>query len=272
MNAKILVASAVLGGATFATTAQAQQAETAPANATATPVPSTSNTPIAAKVEDDSPDHERFVGHFAVGYFGISQIPIANPGAGAATGGGLGGTTGSTVTAPLIGGRYWLKRNLGIDAAIGLGVASGSTTVVTGNTTTSVSNPSQFGFLIHGGVPIAFAEGHHYTFELVPEATLGFSSGTVKAAADAPAGTADISLSGFRLDMGARVGAEIHFGFIGVPELALQASVGLYLQLQSYKASQGNTSYSSSSTSFATSVSSDPWALFTDNISALYYF
>jgi len=266
-----MAVSAVILGATFATSARAQQEEKGAPTPTTSPVPSTGNTPIAAKVEDDSPDHERFVGHFAVGYFGISQIPIASVGAAAAAGGGLTATP-STVTAPLIGGRYWLQRNLGIDAAIGFGTASSSTTTVVGNTTTTQDNPSQLGFLLHGGVPIAFAEGHHYTFELVPEATIGFASGTVKPPADAPANTPNTSLSGFRLDMGARVGAEIHFGFIGVPELALQASVGLYLQLQSYKATQGNNSFSGSSTSFATSVSSDPWALFTDNISALYYF
>jgi hypothetical protein len=266
MNAKILAASAVIVGATFATSARAQEPAAAAAP-TASPVPSTGNTPIAAKVEDDSPDHERFIGHFAVGYFGISQIPIGFPGAN-------GGLTPTNVTAPIIGGRYWLQRNLGIDAGIGFGYSSSSTTTVAGNTTTEVDNPSMFGFALHGGVPIAFAEGHHYTFELVPEATLGFASGTIKGAPAVAGGAAnpDTSLSGLRLDVGARVGAEIHFGFIGVPELALQASVGVYIQHESAKYTVNNNSVSASTTSFSTSVGSDPWAIFVDNISALYYF
>ncbi len=269
MNAKILAASAIIVGATFATSARAQEPAAPAPGPAASPVPSTANTPIAAKVEDDSPDHERFIGHFAVGYFGISQIPIATP---TANGGGLGATQGN-VTAPIIGARYWFQRNLGIDAGIGFGYTTGSTTIVQGNTTTSVDAPSMLGFALHGGVPIAFAEGHHYTFELVPEATLGFASGTIKGTPLGNGTTSpDTSLSGLRLDVGARVGAEIHFGFIGVPELALEASVGLYIRHTSYKASQDNNSASGSNTSFATSVGSDPWALFVNNISALYYF
>ena len=95
MNRTIVTVGAVILGATmFATSAHAQGAA---------PPPSTAATPIAAKVEDDSPDHERFVGHFAVGYFGISQIPIGTadpagagtwpcPGSGRATAGRRGTT------------------------------------------------------------------------------------------------------------------------------------------------------------------------------------
>jgi hypothetical protein len=254
MNAKAIVASGVvMVGMMVAAEARAQEAPG--------PVPSTGATPIAAKVEDDSPDHERFIRHFAVGYLGISQIPIGNLAAGGAT---LGVTQG-TITAPIIGGRYWLQRNLGIDAGIGIGYASSSATVVAGNTTTTTNNPSQFGFALHGGVPIAFAEGHHYTFELVPEATIGFGTGSIS-------GNPSISESGFRIDVGARIGAEIHFGFIGIPELALQASVGLYVRHQSWGVSGGGNSASGEVTTFATSVQNDPWAIFADTVSALYYF
>jgi hypothetical protein len=260
MKVQILVASVLVVGAVTPSVAWAQDEQKAP-------VPSTAATPIAAKPEDESPDHERFIGHFGVEYFGVQNLPI---------GGGVAGTTGTpaagTVAAPIIGGRYWLQRNLGIDAGLGFGSYSSSSTVVNGNTTTTTTNPSSLGFVLHGGVPIAFAEGHHYTFELVPEANLGFTSGTIKAPAGSAAGTPDTSLSGLRLDLGARVGAEIHFGFIGVPELALEGSVGLYLDHQSAKASQGNVSASTSNTSIATTVGSSPWAIFNNTISALYYF
>jgi hypothetical protein len=273
------VCAVALGGATFATSAQAQDAKVGVA-----PAQSTAATPIAAKVEDDSPDHERFIGHFAVGYFGISQIPIATA-TPAPAGGGITGysATGTNVTSPIIGIRYWLSRGIGVDAGIGIGYSNGGTTTVAGNTTTTVSNPSAFGFALHGGVPFALAEGHHYVFEFVPETTLGFASGTVKGAPGLPAGAGvggaaatpagpDTSVNGVRFDLGARIGAELHFGFIGVPELALQASIGVYLHYGQFSASQGNNSISTNGTTFATTVSGDPWAIFADTISALYYF
>jgi hypothetical protein len=267
MNFKILVSSVLVVGAVSAAAPSVAWAQ----DEQKPPVPSTQATPIAAKPEDESPDHERFIGHFGVEYFGIQNLPIGG-GLAAAAGGGAAGAppAAGTVAAPIIGGRYWLQRNLGIDAGLGFGSYSSSSTVVAGNTTTTTTNPSSLGFIIHGGVPIAFAEGHHYTFELVPEANLGFTSGTIKAPAGSNAG--DTSLSGLRLDLGARVGAEIHFGFIGVPELALEGSVGLYIDHQSAKSSQGNNSFSTSNTSIATTVGASPWAIFNNTISALYYF
>jgi hypothetical protein len=259
----------VVVGSTFATSARAQ----GDAKMGAVPAQSTSATPIAAKVEDDSPDHERFIGHFAVGYFGISQIPIGTATA-APPGGGITNPGAGTVTSPIIGIRYWLKRGMGIDAGIGIGYSGGGTTVVNGNTTTTVSNPSAFGFALHAGVPLALAEGHHYVFEFVPETTFGFATGGVKGQAGGPGGAPgpDTSLNGIRFDLGARIGAELHFGFIGVPELALQASVGLYLQYGQSSVSQGPNSVSTNNTTFATTVMGDPWAIFADTISAMYYF
>jgi hypothetical protein len=182
---------------------------------------------------------------------GISQLPIAS-----ATG------AAAVISAPVIGARYWFKREIGIDAGLGFAASSGS--IDAGGTSTD--KPGQIGFAIHGGVPFNVAYGTHYVFQIVPELNLGFTSATLK-------GTPDVSLSGFRLDIGARAGAEIHFGFIGVPELALQASVGLYINRTSRSATpSGGQSSGESTTTFGTSVQSDPWALFANNISALYYF
>jgi hypothetical protein len=264
----LTVVPVVLGVASFATSARAQQ----DAKLGSVPAQSTSATPIAAKVEDDSPDHERFIGHLAVGYMGISQIPIgtANP---APTGGTITDPGAGSVTAPILGVRYWLKRGLGIDAGIGFGYQSGGVTVVNGNTTTTTSNNNNaFAFALHGGVPLALAEGHHYVFEFVPESTIGFATGTVKGGPGNPPGP-DTSVNGLRFNLGARIGAEIHFGFMGIPELALQASIGAYLSYSQASASQGGSnSWTQNAFSIATSVQGDPWAIFADNISALYYF
>src|SRR6185436_12015249 len=93
----------------------------------------------------------------------------------------------------------------------------------------TTDDPAALGFAIHGGVPLAFAYGKHYKFLLVPELNLGLTTRTEKAQNLAPGAPVpgDIHRSGMLLDLGARIGTEIQFGFIGIPELALQASVGL---------------------------------------------
>ena len=203
-------------------------------------------TPTAAAAAEAGNDHDEVVGHFAVGYFGISQLPVG-PGTGGGTGAGAAAAAPNEINAPIIGARYWLSQKLGIDAGIGFSDSS-----------------SGWGVAAHGGVPLALATSKHMTFELIPEATVAF-------AGNSPGG--GTSYSGFRLDVGARIGGEIQFGFIGIPQLALQATVGLYLDHQSWGSSTtGGTNPSFSSTTFSTSVQGDPWGIFTDNISALYYF
>lgn len=218
--------------------------------------------PTPAKVEDGTPDHEKVVGHLGVSYFNISKLPIAQ-------GLGAGAPAPGTVNAPVVGVRYWLQRGLGIDAGLGFGLTGSSSERVQGGTTTTVDNPSAFGLAVHGGVPIALANGKHYSFEVIPELNVGFTSGTIKA--NQP-NVADIDLSGFRFDLGARVGAEVYFGFIGIPELALQASVGLAFSRQAWKAKQGDVSASSGTTSLGTTLNGEPWAIFTNSIAAIYYF
>jgi hypothetical protein len=188
--------------------------------------------PAAPPPADTGNDHDSVVGHFGVGYFGIQDLPI-----------GTAATKGEgNIIAPVIGARYWIMPKLGIDAGVGFSDSSNG-----------------WGVALHGGVPLALATSHHFTFEVTPEATLAFTGNSNMG-----------SYSGFLLDLGARAGAEIQFGFIGIPQLALQASVGLYLQHQAY-GYPGNTP-SVANTTLATSFNGDPWGIFTDNISALYYF
>ena len=82
--------------------------------------------------------------------------------------------------------------------------------------------------------------------------------------------------SGFQLDIGARAGAEIHFGFIDIPQLSLQASVGLLFTLQNAKttveAPGGDTETTQSATLLRTASFDNPWNIFTSNVAALYYF
>jgi len=228
-----------------------------------------------AKKDDGITDHEKVVGKFGVMYFGVTQQPIGQ-GAPAAVQQG-------TVQMPMIGVRYWLQERLGLDLGIGFNFLSSSrATVANGQPETTTDGPAVVALGLHGGVPLAFAYGKHYKFLLVPELNVGYATQT-EAAQNVPAGTAtppDIHRSGFRFDVGARIGTEIQFGFIGIPELALQASVGLNYRRQVWHASQDaaapvvpNPSSSSLGTNdFRTTVQADPWALFVNNISAIYYF
>ncbi|MGD0529522.1 MAG: hypothetical protein ABSE49_30570 [Polyangiaceae bacterium] len=235
------------------------------------PVAAPAETPAAPAAETES-DPALWVHHLGVTYFDVTNLPIANPVTG---GGGVpapGGLTSSNVAAPVVGVRYWLTNRFGIDGGLGFGYASGSDQTVAGGTTTTVNKTGTTGFALHGGVPISLAEGKHYAFLVIPDFTVGFTTATYTppTAAGATAGP-NQSLSGFLFDIGARAGAEIYFGFIGLPQLALQATVGLSYRRSVYKLSSNGSSSSDGTNTFGTQVNADPWAIFQDAISATYY-
>src|SRR5262249_22988997 len=128
-----------------------------------------------------------------------------------------------------------------IDAGLGMAISGSSLSVNPAQPPApngDVPQPSFYAFLIHAGLPLALSSSTHYAFELIPEVNVGFGGWSqdrpaVPAPAPQPQG---FSGSGFHLDAGARVGAEIHFGFIGLPKLALQGSVGLLFALNNTSA------------------------------------
>jgi len=208
--------------------------------------------PQAAAVAGNS-DHDAVVGRLAIGYLGRNGVDIGA--------GSLPGAAAVVIDAPVIGVRYWLSDMLGIDAGIGFGFTSGSDKDAMG---VSTDRPSYHLFMIHGGVPLSLASAGHFSFQVIPELNLGF------AGASQTVGGMDASVSGFHLDLGARAGAEIHFGFINVPQLSLQGSVGVRMNMNSTSQSPG--SGGSSHFDLATTVGDNPWNIFTSNVAALYYF
>jgi hypothetical protein len=256
--AVILGAPAALAQEVAAT---AQAEVTTPA-----PLPKPAPKPVepARKDGDDDSisDHDKVVGHLGVGYFGFANLPIA-------VGGPTGSPTRADVAAPVIGARYWLREKIGVDVGLGLGLTSGSQTQVAGNNTNSQDRAGVFGLAFHGGVPIVLGHQKHYKFLVVPELNIGFATSTETN----PAG--DITRNGFHFDLGGRVGSEIQFGFIGIPQLSLQATVGVAVSHNAWKVRQDTTTQTNSAsvgeTSFGTTVHADPWALFVNNISAIYY-
>jgi hypothetical protein len=246
-------AQAVQTTATTTTTTSAPVV--APAPASAPPAPTQTGMTLPGATSDpaaDAADHASVVRHFGIGYMGRRAMAIdADPATGAIT----------TVDAPVIGARYWLDPMIGIDAGLGLLLSTGSTT--TGNVSTNVQGYTVF--ILHGGVPLALAGSKHFSFQVVPELNLGFAS--------SQRGGNGPDLTGFHLDIGARAGAELQFGFIGVPELSLQAGVGLALAYDHVKISPAmGDSSSVGHTALGTSVGNNPWDIFSGNIAALYYF
>ncbi|MDX2053328.1 MAG: hypothetical protein SFV15_13100 [Polyangiaceae bacterium] len=241
-----LIVSAFLGATAISTLASAQTPAPAPA-------------PGAS-------DHDSVVGHLGVGYLGRRGMLI--------------GTLGNEVQAPVIGVRYWMDSQMGIDAGLGFSSTSGSTEVSGGGVSVKADSPSNTAFILHGGVPIVLSNGKHYSFQITPELNLGIGSGSSEQVQGGVALKTDTS--GFHLDLGARAGGEVHFGFMGLPEVSLLANVGLALAHDSVSTEgpQGvmngvpgpTVKNSASQLGIGTTVGNSPWSIFTSSVAALYYF
>jgi hypothetical protein len=180
------------------------------------------------------------------------------------------------VSAPALGIRYWLNTTLGIDVGIGLGYNGGSISLTvpspTGTTTSKVDKLGAVGFLLHGGLPLALATGKHISLQVTPELNLGFAHASVAADMTMANPPPNATLSGLRFDLGARIGGEVQFGFIGIPELALEGSIGAFFTYQQSGISVGPSSYSNSSIGFTTASFHSPWDFFASVVAARYYF
>ncbi len=264
-----LLASLTVAAGAFAQTTTASSASASGQANVGVSLPGATTTTTTVAVAGTS-DHDQMVGRLAVGYFGI-----ANVGAGANIAGGPNDSPYSvTGLAPVVGVRYWISPLLGLDLGLGLSVIGGS--LKEPDPAARVDRTSFTGFLIHGGVPLALASTGSFAFEVIPELNVGIGH----AATDIPGTPGDTSYNGFHFDVGARVGAEISFGFMKLPQLSLVGSVGLRFDSDSGKTNDTEAppmgtpvgKSSSSRSEFHTTVGPNPWAIFTNQIAALYYF
>jgi hypothetical protein len=276
----LIITAGVLGAMTATTGAFAQDP--------AAPPPATASGNVGVSLPGATPavataggsDHDQMAGRLAVGYFGITEA-----GAGAAFPGPAGPAPGFnsspyafTGAAPVVGVRYWLDSMIGIDVGLGLGIIGGGISQTQAPTPELEADRDSFtAFTLHAGVPLSLAASQHFSWQVIPEVNFGFAS--VGQDPNGPDGEGDVSHSGLHLDVGARAGAEIHFGFMGVPQLSLQGSVGLAFAWD--KGSTTNSTFpaptadqetSHSRTSLQTSAGTNPWAIFTNGIAAFYYF
>lgn len=217
--------------------------------------------------------HADVVGKFGIGFFGVIDVPICLGGGGGGCDAVIQNGDPAVVGAPTIGLRYWLNETIGIEAALGIASSSGTQTITpTGGIVDENLDVSTFGLVLHGAVPIALAYSGNFVFQVVPELNFGITSGTIydnNAGMNAPN---DADISGMLIQLGGRAGAEIHFGFIGLPQLSLQGTVGLHLSYTSRTVSDQGGELSHTSTNIGTSVQNDPWDIFTGNVTAIYYF
>ena len=154
---------------------------------------------------------------------------------------------------------------MGVDVALGFGWQGGSSEYAG----TSIDKDGVFGFVLQGGIPLALSTHRHVSFQVIPMVDIAYGKQTITD----PTGLGnDTDYSGFRVDVGARAGFELFFGFIGMPELALSATVGAQFELRKYSAEQSGLSQSDTTLVFSTTVENNPWDIFAGNIAARYYF
>ena len=133
----------------------------------------------------------------------------------------------------------------------------------------STDKNAVFGVLAQGGLPFVLSAHRHVNFEIGPYLTLGY--GRTSAGMNS-AYTTETDFNGLRLDIGARGGFEVFFGFIGIPELALSATIGVQFEYLRNAQSTSGTDNTDTTLSISTTVQNNPWDIFTGNVSARYYF
>jgi len=198
---------------------------------------------------------------WAIGYSGLSQVPVGLES-------NINGPQATPIdtSVPAIGVRYWASPMVGIDFAVGFSWTGGSRDL--GGVASD--KDSVYAFLVQAGVPLALSTYRHVSFQLLPYAVVGY--GQNSRAGDPFMGTTAADLSGTRIEVGARSGFEIFFGFMGLPQLALSATVGFRYEYRKYSTSVGGVVTSDTTHGFSTTVQNSPWDIFAGNVAARYYF
>lgn len=221
--------------------------------------------PAAPARAAEESDGEKAMGGWALVVFNTRPFEFPN----------TGGAPALPLTVYTVGLRHWTTRpmarfpNWGLDLGVGLAYGRSSVTQPqTGRLVTS-DGPSTSGFGFHAGLPLAVKHHRHATFELVPEMDLIWASETLPAQT---AGGDATEYRGWSLRAGARAGLEIFFGFVGLPQLAVEASLGAALTYDKISSTVGPSERSIRQWGFSTLRGSEPWSIFTGNVAAMYYF
>lgn len=247
--------------------AQAQGSTNWGASASTTPPPAApyAGEAEAQKPEDEKTDHENVVGGFGVGLLSAVELNPLLPGA---------TYPEASLVVPVLGMRTWISDGFGFEVGLGFNTVSGTRADDIADRE-DVPDPTIWGLALHLGVPLSFYNDEHYKFLLLPELNFGMSFGATE---DDPNVDGDqaIRQRARLVGGGLRAGAEIHFGMIGLPMLALSGTVGVRLNYHdsSVEAAENGVVVTRVRSGVAASTSSfnDPWDVFVSNIAALYYF
>jgi len=203
-------------------------------------------------------DGEKAIGRWGLAFFGVRSLAF-----------GTFNAAPNNVDVYTIGVRRWMQpspgatRTWGFDAGLGL---------VTGNVTHEAPvagaavtyKASALGLSLHLGLPVALARGRHINFIALPEANILYATG----GNDYP-GPTRTQWKGYGFDVGARAGFELFFGFLGMPQFALEGTVGVALNYNAASGKLGNAETKDSSWRFGTDK---PLGFVIGNIAAIYYY
>jgi len=210
-------------------------------------------------------DSERAMGTWALAVFNTKPFDFPQSG----------GTDPLPLTVYTVGLRHWTKdpfwkfKNWGFDAGVGLVYGKSSVTAPQAGRLHSSDGPTLAGFGLHAGVPLAVTHHQHATFEVVPELDVIYAHETIPAL---DSGGDKTKYGGWSARLGARAGFEIYFGFVGMPQLAIEASMGAAITYDSVKAEVGPIERSTRRWGISTARGSEPWSIFTGSVAALYHF
>jgi hypothetical protein len=215
--------------------------------------------------KDEGTDHEKVVGGWGAGLLSAVELHPLLPGP---------AYPELPLTVAIIGARGWFSKGFGLEVGLGFNTRNGTRADdIKGRE--DVPEPTIWGLALHLGIPLSFYDDEHYHFLLLPELNFGGAWGKVE---DDPNVDGDqaVRQRAQLVGGGLRAGAEVQFGMIGLPMLALTGTVGFRLNYQaaSVEAAENGVVVTRVRHGFDASTSSfnDPWDLFVSSIAALYYF
>lgn len=240
--------------------APAPQPVVEPAPVVAAPAPVEASD---APEEKKETDHAAVVGSLGVGLLSVAQIQNITAGLGT-----------QTNNIPVLGARYWLTERLGVQAGFGFSANSGVSKDDIPDSS-DIYDLTRWNLAFHGAAPISIFSGAHYNFVVIPELNLGYSTGRTKDN-EGVTGDQGFKQAAWMFGGGVKAGAEVQFGFIGIPHLSLQGSVGLEAN---YRTAMIETFENGEEVrrnrqwfTAGTANFNEPWDLFIGSIAALYYF
>lgn len=219
----------------------------------------------AARANAPEGDGEQAMGTWALVVFNTRPFEFPN----------TGGAPAIPLTIYTVGVRHWTTkplwkfRNFGVDLGVGLAFNRSNVTQPQTGTLVTEDGPSTSGFGLHAGLPLAITVHEHAIFELVPEIDLIRAKETIPPLV---AGGDTTEYTGWAFRTGVKAGFEIFFGFIGIPQLAVEAGVTGMVTFDSVKSTIGPIERSTRQWGFSTQRGTEPWSVFTGSVAAMYHF